>query len=344
MFSQRVSLFPMRLGTLVGASRFSAPLKLTSFSLPTKPIIVRTMAVQRHRTGASSRPKPPPRPVATQTQQEYQQQQQYQQNQQQASVPSAASHESQQPAGWDYQNQSVYDGRTSAEHINESASLQEFLKRSMKTTALAVGGSALVAAAIISTPFPYAHPYITLGVGVAATFGGIIGMGYMQPTYSVQNGIIVTHNSPQRLGMFGLMMAGQGIALAPMLAMVSMYTPTAIPVAGALAVGTMAGMGAYALKQPQGSLAKWGPALYVGCFGLMAAGILNIFIGSSTLSLVNAGFGILVFSGFTAYDTHIAIQEHNEGRPDHLQTAANFYMNFVNLFLSYLRLIRGFFE
>lgn len=38
-----------------------------------------------------------------------------------------------------------------------------------------------------------------------------------------------------------------------MIKIVSVMTPMAIPIAGALAVGTMAGMAAYALRQPQGT-------------------------------------------------------------------------------------------
>jgi len=172
-----------------------------------------------------------------------------------------------------------------------------------------------------------------------------MGMSFMQPKYFVDHeGVVKAENSPARFALFGLLLGGQGLTLAPLLGQIAMMSPAAIPVAATMAVATMAGMGAYALKQPQGALLKWGPALYVGLFGLIGTSILNIFIGSSTLSLVNAGAGILVFSGFTAYDTHLAIEEHNAGRPDHLQTAANFYMNFVNLFLSYLRLLREWFD
>lgn len=42
------------------------------------------------------------------------------------------------------------DGRTAAEYVDSSASLQAFLKRSMNTTALAVGGTALSVAGISS--------------------------------------------------------------------------------------------------------------------------------------------------------------------------------------------------
>lgn len=81
--------------------------------------------------------------------------------------------------------------------------------------------------------------------------------------------------------------------------MTAAIAPMAIPVAGALAAATMAGMGAYALRQPQGSLAKWGPALSVGLFGLIGTSLVNMFIGSSALSFATSAIGIGLFSAFT---------------------------------------------
>jgi len=277
--------------------------------------------------------KPKPRPTQTE---EYTQQN---------AVPSAYQENQQAtPSSNDQHTQQYFDGRSAAEHVNESLSLQQFLKRSMTTTAIAVGGSTLATTAFMQIPAVLAHPYICLGVGLVGSIGALFGMGAIQPNFVVNaNGVIKAEDPQARVAMFGGLLVAQGLALAPLIAKVAMVTPMAIPVAGALSVATMAGMCAYALKQPQGAMLKWGPALYVGMFGLIGTGLLNMFIGSSTLSLVTAGAGILIFSGFTAYDTHVAIQEHAEGRPDHLITAANFYMNFVNLFLDYLRLIQGWF-
>lgn len=242
--------------------------------------------------------------------------------------------------------QSIHGGRTASQVIDSNVSLQAFLKRSMTTTAAAVGITA-ASTAVFMTAFPsfiMAHPYICAGVGIVASIGSLVGMNMVRPTFVQEGQIVKAVDSDARKALFGTFLVGQGLAMAPMMYIAASMAPMAIPIAGALALGTMAGMGAYALRQPQGSLMKWGPALSVGLFGLIGVGIVNIFVGSSALSFATSAIGIGIFSAFTAYDTHVAIQDHHEGRPDHLLTAANFYLNFVNLFLDYLRIIRGFFE
>jgi FtsH-binding integral membrane protein len=245
------------------------------------------------------------------------------------------------------QDSSAYEqhyGTQAAEVVNSSVSLQSFLKRTMVTTSAGIGGAAIAAAGFMQVPFVLMHPYIALGVGFATTLGSLIGLGMVRPTYVQEGEIVKAVNSPGRQALFGAFLVGEGLALAPMLKMVALTAPMAIPVAGSLALGTMAGMVGYALKQPQGSLTKWGPALYVGVIGLIVSGLVNIFVQSSVLSFVTSAVSVGIFAAFTAYDTQIAIDDHNRGQPDHLLTAANFFINFINLFLDYLRLIRAFFD
>eukprot|EP00026_Physarum_polycephalum_P012134 Phypoly_transcript_12410.p1 GENE.Phypoly_transcript_12410~~Phypoly_transcript_12410.p1 ORF type:complete len:334 (+),score=44.48 Phypoly_transcript_12410:75-1076(+) len=244
----------------------------------------------------------------------------------------------------DAQAYQQYYGTQASELINQSVSLQTFLKRTMVTTGLGIGGAALACAAFMQVPFVLLHPYITLGVGVVTTIGSLVGMGYVRPTYVQEGEIVKAVNPPARQALYGAFLIGEGLSLAPLLKMVVMTAPMAIPVAGSLALGTMAGMVAYALKQPQGSLARWGPALYVGVGGLIVSGLVNLFVQSSVLSFVTSAISVGIFAAFTAYDTQTAIDDHNNGQPDHLLTAANFFINFINLFLDYLRLIRSFFS
>jgi FtsH-binding integral membrane protein len=301
------------------------------------PLLTRSYATIKGgaRAGIKKEVKPKPRPTTTA---EYPTS---------SSVPSQAPLYGSQPTTSYEENnaQQYYDGRTAAEYVNESSSLQQFLKRSMSTTALAVGGAAASCAMWMQIPLVVASPMVCMIGGLIGSVGCLMGMSSIQPTYDVdQNGIIKAHNPPARQALFAGLLAAQGLGLAPLMFKVSTFAPMAIPVAGALSVATMAGMAAYALKQPQGSLVKWGPALYVGMFGMIGVGLVNMFVHSSALSMMTSAAGVLIFSGFTAYDTHVAIQEHAEGRPDHLLTAANFYMNFINLFLDYLRLISSWFS
>jgi FtsH-binding integral membrane protein len=50
-------------------------------------------------------------------------------------------------------------------------------------------------------------------------------------------------------------------------------------------------------------LSKMGSFLMMGLFGIIIAGIVNIFLGSSALQFAISVIGIVVFVGLTAYDT-----------------------------------------
>ena len=49
--------------------------------------------------------------------------------------------------------------------------------------------------------------------------------------------------------------------------------------------------------------------------------------------------GIVVFSGMTAYDTHVAIKMYKDGIPDHLECATQLYLNFVNILIRFIEIL-----
>jgi len=234
------------------------------------------------------------------------------------------------------------DGRTAAQVVDGDVSLQKFLKRTMMTTGLGIGASAAATAVFMQMPMVIAHPMITMGVGLVAGIGCIMGINFIPATYKMEGGHWVAVNSTTRKAVFGTFLAAEGLVLAPLLLRAAAEMPIAIPIAGGLALTTMAGMASFALSKPQGSLLKWGPMLSVGIFGLIGVGVVNIFLGSHTMAIASSAIGVGLFSAFTAYDTQLAIAAHNEGKPDHMGHAVSFYLNFVNLFLDFLRLIREF--
>jgi FtsH-binding integral membrane protein len=44
----------------------------------------------------------------------------------------------------------------------------------------------------------------------------------------------------------------------------------------------------------------------------------------------------------TAYDTHRAIEEYKAGNADHLYHAVSFYLNFLNIFVRVVEIMRRF--
>jgi FtsH-binding integral membrane protein len=89
------------------------------------------------------------------------------------------------------------------------------------------------------------------------------------------------------------------------------------------------------------SLESWGSFLFVGLIAVIITSIVNIFIGSSVLSMVVSAVAIIVFLGLTAYDTQRIRQELSVYEPDskaEILGALSLYLNFINLFMSLLQL------
>jgi FtsH-binding integral membrane protein len=89
------------------------------------------------------------------------------------------------------------------------------------------------------------------------------------------------------------------------------------------------------------SLDSWGSFLFVGLIAVVITSIINLFIGSSVLSMVVSAVAIIVFLGLTAYDTQRIRQEVSVFEPDskaEILGALSLYLNFINLFMSLLQL------
>jgi len=83
-----------------------------------------------------------------------------------------------------------------------------------------------------------------------------------------------------------------------------------------------------------------GPWLFGGLIALLMTGVVSIFIPfSSTMDLIFAIGGTLLFSGYVVYDTY---QINNRLSPDEfIMGAISLYLDFINLFLSILRLLNN---
>lgn len=93
-------------------------------------------------------------------------------------------------------------------------------------------------------------------------------------------------------------------------------------------------------------ISGWGSFLFMGLIGLIAAMILNIFIGSSALDFAISVIGLLIFSGLTAYDTqkvknlylHYAHEDGETLGKLSVMGAMELYLDFINIFMFLLDL------
>jgi FtsH-binding integral membrane protein len=112
---------------------------------------------------------------------------------------------------------------------------------------------------------------------------------------------------------------------------------------------TAASFGALSLwgYTTQRDLSGMGSFLIMGLFGVILASLVNMFMGGGTMmQFVISVVGVLVFAGFTAYDTQRLKSEYLYGAMDGETTersaimgALSLYLNFINLFTLLMQLL-----
>jgi uncharacterized protein len=91
-------------------------------------------------------------------------------------------------------------------------------------------------------------------------------------------------------------------------------------------------------------LSSIGQFLFIGLIAIIIASVINIFIGSSVLTMTISAIAIIVFLGLTAYDTQNIREmlsiDGDTGKTEVIG-ALSLYLNFINLFLNLLQLFGG---
>jgi FtsH-binding integral membrane protein len=120
------------------------------------------------------------------------------------------------------------------------------------------------------------------------------------------------------------------------------YTGESIAATFFATAGAFAGLSLFGYTTKK-DLSAWGSFLIMGVIGLIIASVINIFLGSSTMSLVISFIGVLVFAGLTAYDTQRLKREYSMYRGTEyagkaiIMGALSLYLDFINMFLFLLR-------
>jgi FtsH-binding integral membrane protein len=111
---------------------------------------------------------------------------------------------------------------------------------------------------------------------------------------------------------------------------------------------TAASFGALSLYgyTTQRDLTGMGSFLIMGLFGIIIAGLVNLFLVSSMLQWVISIIGVIVFAGLTAWDTQRLKNEYIYGAMEGetaersaILGALSLYLNFINLFTLLLQLL-----
>jgi len=114
-----------------------------------------------------------------------------------------------------------------------------------------------------------------------------------------------------------------------------------------IASATMFGLAALWGKVTKKNLTSMGSIFVMGLFGLIIAGVINMFVNSGPFAMIISVVGILLFLGITAWDIQkIKQYAQQEGLYDYTRTqkviiygAFSLYLDFINIFLKLLRLM-----
>ncbi len=164
-----------------------------------------------------------------------------------------------------------------------------------------------------------------------AQFGVVIALSAMLPRLS----------RAAAGGLFLLYSALTGMTFSVLLLV---YTGDSVALAFGITAGTFAAMSVYGTVTRR-DLTSWSSFLMMGLFGVVIAGLVNVFLQSSAMQFVLSCAAVVVFTGLTAYDTQKlrayarAGGATTAGAP--ISGALSLYLDFINLFLAVLQLLGG---
>lgn len=134
-------------------------------------------------------------------------------------------------------------------------------------------------------------------------------------------------------GLVGLSLAG----------IFQVYTGASIARAFFITAATFLAMSLYGYTT-RTDLARFGSFLLMGLFGIIIAGLVNMFLASSALQFAISVIGVIVFVGLTAYDTqrikeiYLVSDGSVVAGKKAVMGALALYLDFLNLFILLLQL------
>jgi len=120
------------------------------------------------------------------------------------------------------------------------------------------------------------------------------------------------------------------------------FTGESVVIAFGASAGMFAAMGIYGAVTKR-ALAGWGTFLLMGLIGTLIVSLINIWLQSPMINFLLGMAGVITFAGLTAWDVQ-RLQQMAASVPDEglfgeaLRGALSLYLDFINLFMSLLRL------
>lgn len=168
---------------------------------------------------------------------------------------------------------------------------------------------------------------------IIASFGMVIGLTAMIHRLSFATATLL----------FALYSVVMGAWITPVLLM---YTGASVFQVFLITAGTFAGMAVYG-HFTKSDLSKVGKICIMALWGVIIASLVNFFMHSSAMSYIISYVSVALFCGLTMYDVQkfkAIIESYGSTADDNIRKIAllgalSLYMDFLNLFLSLLRIM-----
>ena len=140
-----------------------------------------------------------------------------------------------------------------------------------------------------------------------------------------------------------LFMLYAGITGVVFAVILSQFSKGSIAMAFAGASGVFGGMAVWGYTTKR-DLSGLGPVLFGALIGLIVASVVFIFVGGQTFNLILGYGGVVIFAGLTAWDIQQiksfsgSATDEESGKKLAIFGALSLYLNFINIFLSLLRI------
>ena len=225
-------------------------------------------------------------------------------------------------------------GHTKSAGLTYDVGLREYFLKVYNYMGLGLGFTGLISYFIASSPMILQALYGNSAFSILLMLAPLGVVFYMQ--FRLQS-----LSLSQLQTLFWIFSGLMGLSLAPVFLV---YTGTSIARVFFITAGTFGAMSLYGYTTKK-DLSAWGSFLFMGLIGLIIGGLVNLFLQSSGFQFLLSAAGVIVFTGLTAYDTQM-IKEIYDSSDDHetygkkaIIGALSLYMDFINLFLSLLRLL-----
>lgn len=217
--------------------------------------------------------------------------------------------------------------------IQERSGLNQFYAKVYAFVGIGIALSAIVSALMLTT-FQDLLVQLMLNARIWLIVTGIVEVALV-----IFASGLAAKNSPATLPIFLLYSAVNGFSLS---FIVSLYLPGTVLTAfisSAALFFVMAIVGVVIKKDLSGI----GRALIAALFGLILAMVVNIFLNSDLMDYIISIIMVLVFSGLIAWDNQKIryVYEESDGQVTTgwaISLALSLYLDFINLFLSFLRI------